>query len=484
MAFTLDNFVRSTLSAAAGATDVTLALAKAAAPLRDPPAASAGAPGVLVLQDAPQSPAKIEVVRYTGMSIAGNVVTLTGVTRGQEGTTAQAWVLGTPTFAGLTAGVIADLQTQVTGKEPAIAASTTSQYWRGDKTWRDFATDVRAAVLTGLSTATNAAITTADTVLSALGKLQAQLSGKANLAGAAFTGPVSATNLSGINTGDQTNVTGNAGTATKLATARTIALGGLLGGSASFDGSGNVTIAATMADGALSVAKTSGLQGALDARAVLAGDNAFGGNNAFTLPVTFRTPNDANANVALIVGANDQNKQIALIVANGILRWDFSGNIWYGSGSMAWSFGGIDKMTLNKNGALSIGSIAASGPISGSNLSGTNTGDQTSVSGNAGTATKLQTPRTISGVAFDGSANITIPYSGLSGLPTLGTAAAQNTTAFATAAQGTKADSAVQPNTAVALTSVTLGGGKLLSKITLGTAVPATLADGELYLQY
>ncbi len=41
-------------------------------------------------------------------------------------------------------------------------------------------------------------------------------------------------------------------------------------------------------------------------------------------------------------------------------------------------------------------------------LSGSNTGDQTSVTGNAGTATKLATSRTINGVAFDGSANITI----------------------------------------------------------------------------
>lgn len=43
-----------------------------------------------------------------------------------------------------------------------------------------------------------------------------------------------------------------------------------------------------------------------------------------------------------------------------------------------------------------------------SNLSGTNTGDQTSISGNAGTATVLATARTINGVPFDGSANITI----------------------------------------------------------------------------
>lgn len=45
---------------------------------------------------------------------------------------------------------------------------------------------------------------------------------------------------------------------------------------------------------------------------------------------------------------------------------------------------------------------------SGLTLSGTNTGDQTSVSGNAGTATALQNARTIDGVNFDGTANITV----------------------------------------------------------------------------
>lgn len=42
------------------------------------------------------------------------------------------------------------------------------------------------------------------------------------------------------------------------------------------------------------------------------------------------------------------------------------------------------------------------------NTSGTNTGDQTSVSGNAGTATALQTARNIDGVSFNGTADITV----------------------------------------------------------------------------
>ena len=42
------------------------------------------------------------------------------------------------------------------------------------------------------------------------------------------------------------------------------------------------------------------------------------------------------------------------------------------------------------------------------NTSGTNTGDQTSVSGNAGTATALQTARNIDGVSFNGTVDITV----------------------------------------------------------------------------
>jgi hypothetical protein len=53
---------------------------------------------------------------------------------------------------------------------------------------------------------------------------------------------------SGTNTGDQTSVTGNAGTATALATGRTIAItGDLAYTSPAFDGSGNVTAAGTLA---------------------------------------------------------------------------------------------------------------------------------------------------------------------------------------------------------------------------------------------
>ena len=71
---------------------------------------------------------------------------------------------------------VSGLQSALDGKQSTIASGTTAQYWRGDKTWQDFAAAVRGSVLTGLSLATNAAVTAADSVLSAIGKLQKQIS--------------------------------------------------------------------------------------------------------------------------------------------------------------------------------------------------------------------------------------------------------------------------------------------------------------------
>lgn len=74
----------------------------------------------------------------------------------------------------------------------------------------DFAATVRSTVLTGVSVATSQVIAATDTVLQAFGYLQAQITaltstvaGKANITGQAFTGSITATNLSNTNTGDQ-----------------------------------------------------------------------------------------------------------------------------------------------------------------------------------------------------------------------------------------------------------------------------------------
>lgn len=68
------------------------------------------------------------------------------------------------------------------GAEPTITTplSPTTKYFRGDKTFVDFMTDVRDTVLTGISFVTNTAVLATDTVLQAIGKLQAQVTNLIN----------------------------------------------------------------------------------------------------------------------------------------------------------------------------------------------------------------------------------------------------------------------------------------------------------------
>lgn len=133
----------------------------------------------LVSYDANGNESAWEIVHCSSRS--GDVLT---VTRGQEGTTAVAWPSGARIENRITAGSMATL-------EPAITPGTTAQYLRGDKGWRDFFTDVRAATLTGLSTATNAVVAAADTVLTAIGKLQAQIAAHFGAGGAAHSAATS-----------------------------------------------------------------------------------------------------------------------------------------------------------------------------------------------------------------------------------------------------------------------------------------------------
>lgn len=63
-------------------------------------------------------------------------------------------------------------------------------------------------------------------------------------------------------------------------------------------------------------------------------------------------------------------------------------------------------LTIANNQTLTVNGSAT---ITNGTHSGTNTGDQTSVTGNAGTATALATARALNGVNFDGTAAITVP---------------------------------------------------------------------------
>ena len=106
------------------------------------------------------------------------------------------------------------------------------------------------------------------------------------------------------------------------------------------------------------------------------------------------------------------------------------------------------------------GTASISGSHSGTS-SGTNTGDQTSVTGNAGTATALQTARTINGVSFDGTANITVT-------------AAAGTLTGTTLASGVTASSLTSFGTAPALgaaTATSINGVGISGTLTPSLAV-------------
>ena len=77
---------------------------------------------------------------------------------------------------------------------------------------------------------------------------------------------------------DATSLTGNAATASKWATARTLTLDGDVSGSVSVDGSANVTLTATVADDSHNhiISNVDGLQTALDGKLALAGGTMTG----------------------------------------------------------------------------------------------------------------------------------------------------------------------------------------------------------------
>lgn len=115
----------------------------------------------------------------------------------------------------------------------------------------------------------------------------------------------------------------------------------------------------------------------------------FAGNKTFTGQVTVE---DGSANAP---GLNFNSSPTA-----GLYRMSSSQPLAFTTaGILAGYFDNNQNFTV-------VGTITASN-FSGTS-SGTNTGDQTTITGNAGSATVLQTARAINGVNFDGSAAITV----------------------------------------------------------------------------
>jgi hypothetical protein len=109
-------------------------------------------------------------------------------------------------------------------------------------------------------------------------------------------------------------------------------------------------------------------------------------------------------------------------------------------------------------------------------ITGTNTGDQTDITGNAATATKLATAKNINGVAFDGSADITITATANAGTLT-GTTLAANVVNSSLTSVGTLTSGTISLTSNIA-TSGTLKAGAITYPNTDGTNGQVLTSNG------
>ena len=248
--------------------------------------------------------------------------------------------------------------------------------------------------------------------------------------------------VTGTNTGDQTTITGNAGTATKLATARNI-------NGVAFDGSADITMpaaAGTLTGTTLKSTVTGSSLTSVGTLVNLTVTNPIAGsvtgNAATATNLTGLTSSVATLNNLSGVNTGDQTSitgnaatATKLAASKNINGVAFDGSADINAPAAAETLTGTTlKSTVTGSSLTSVGTLAnltVTNPIAGSvtgnaatatnltgltssvatlnNLSGVNTGDQTSITGNAATATKLAASKNINGVAFDGSADINAP---------------------------------------------------------------------------
>ena len=236
------------------------------------------------------------------------------------------------------------------------------------------------------------------------------------------TGKITATGFVGTLTGDVTgDVTGNADTATALATARTI-------GGVSFDGTGNINLPGVNTGGNQN---TTGSAATLTTARTIGGVS-FDGSGNINLPGVNTAGNQDTTGNAATATALETARTIHGVSFDGTGNIDLTEVIEDTVGAMFSSNtetnitatyqdsdGTIDLVigTLNQDTtgnaatataletARTIGGVSFDG-TGNINLPGVNTSGNQDTTGNAATATALETARTIHGVSFDGSANI------------------------------------------------------------------------------
>ena len=229
------------------------------------------------------------------------------------------------------------------------------------------------------------------------------------IGGVSFDGSANI-NLPGVNIAGNQNTTGNAATATKLQTARTI-------GGVSFDGSANINLPGVNIAGNQNTTGNAATATKLQTARTINGVNFDGSANISIPTITSR------GRVTALTGTTQG-------AAAGLQMYEAYNN---GYPSAYGNVLHLKGATVAGEGELFIGWSGTSGahaPVhvrsrrdtdtaswsewaqvytSKDSIPGVNTTGNQNTTGNAASATKLQTARTIGGVSFDGSANIDLP---------------------------------------------------------------------------
>ncbi|MCN2526386.1 pyocin knob domain-containing protein, partial [Escherichia coli] len=235
------------------------------------------------------------------------------------------------------------------------------------------------------------------------------------IGGVSFDGSANI-NLPGVNIAGNQNTTGNAATATKLQTARTI-------NDVKFDGSANISIPTITSRGRVT-ALTSTTQGATTGLQMYEAYNN-GYPSAYGNVLHLKGATVAGEGELFIGWSGTSGAHAPVHVRSRRDTDTASWSEWAQVYTSKDSIPGVNT-TGNQNttgNAASATKLQTARTIGGVSFNGTanidlpgvnKTGNQ-STTGNAATATKLQTARTIGGVSFDGTANINLPGVNIAG---------------------------------------------------------------------
>jgi len=285
-----------------------------------------------------------------------------------------------PTFIGALTGNASTATTLQTARTingvsfngSANISFTTSAVAEGTNLYHTTARAAAAAPVQSVFGRTGAVTMASADVTTALGFTPA------NIASPTFTGTVTAPTFVGA-------LSGNASTATKLATARTI-------NGVSFDGSANITLpAATSAEVISSLGYAPTRQGGFTS----------GAQQSVSAITTLRNVANPSIDVGYATGVRFRfGSQNDADTTNGYA------DIIDLSTYVDSTGGGVNALYFNKSSQLMTHKFAPAGATTW--VAKTVAYTDSNITGNAASATKLATARTINGVAFDGTANITV----------------------------------------------------------------------------